>query len=281
MGTSSSPKTKEPTVFLQAYVYDRASILPFVSQCLQVLFGETGTWACTCISRIGARKLTSKKSVADCLSKVTHAFPQGFNQLEISGKDWNWPQGREALSATIIFRPSPLSRTWAPVGELLPEEHTRPTLRKLWSARSYEQYVLLNKLKRDPASISIAIKYPSDVKPSTRTAMLKEFRGFIESLSAIYEKGYIGFIDPVELPSARHRLSQPNKSICMDLRFDMPHMITFGPKSVVGEFHGDIVAEYPQIDLFSEDIGICKVVAFEDRSELEQIDLPKWHDVHP
>lgn len=282
MATNINPMNKELTVFLQAYVYDRTSILPFFAQSLRALFGDSGTWTCAVLSGEGIKKLTSKKSIADCLSKVRESFPQGINQLEITGKNWNWPHGRPALSATILFEPSLLNKDWASVGEIQPSDHARPTLRKLWSVESHEGYVLGNKLKRDPVFISIVVKYPTDSKVSTRKTVLTEFEGFIQAIGSAYEKGYIGFIDPRELMPAKTIIGgQPKKSVRMDLKFDMPHMITLGPQSVMGQFHDDIVAQYPKIDLLSEDIGSCKVVAFKDRGELEEIDLPKWHDLHP
>ena len=278
----SANMIRVPTVFLQAYVYDRASILPFFSESLQTLFGDVGTWTCAGITRNGIKKLTSNKSIVDCLSKVKDTFPQGFNELEITGKNWEWPHGRPALSASITFHPSPLNKDWATIGEIQPDEYTRPTRQRLWSLQSDEESVVSHKLKRDPVFISIVVKYPTETKSSTRKTILKEFGGFINLIGAKYQKGFIGFIDPLELMPARTIIGgMPDKSVRMDLRFDQPHMITFGPQSVLSEFYDDVIAEYPKIDAITEDIGSCKVVAFKDWAELKQIDLPKWYDVHP
>lgn len=266
--------TKELTVLLQAYVFDRASILPVFAQCLQAVFGDTGTWTCACISKAGIKKITSKKSIIDCLSKVREAIPQVFNQLEIVGKDWGWSSERQALSATIMFEPSPLNKDWAPVGEMIMTGHTRPILKRLHSFYAREE-ILEGKVKRDPVSISILLKYAMESKPSTRRVLLREFSGFIELMGSKFKKNYIGFIDPLECKSARTDVGPAVDRL--DVRFNAPHMITFGPPAVVGKYGGDIAAKYPKFDLLIEDIGGCKVVALKDRRQQDLIELPKWH----
>lgn len=274
--------SKESPIYAQLYVYDRKSLLPALLRSFIALCGDSGIWNLTGLSKDGVKQIKKSTSLTEIFGKIATAFPDGFNQLEIVGTGSNKTLAKQIPKTKITYMPSPLNKDWAPIGNnLSPDQYTRPTWLMLMSLSTRESPASM-RVKRQASFLSIEVANLDGPLGVSRKRLSQLFDGMIQTIGEEYTKGYIGYIDPWPVVTAATVMGgQKDQMERMDVYFDKPHLVVFGPSAILQKFADDTAASVSKLDVTSEAIGSATVVAFKDLEEASKAYLPEWHFRNP
>ncbi|MFZ6722665.1 hypothetical protein [Undibacterium sp. Ji49W] len=275
-------KETNPNIYAQFYIYERKTLFPFLLEFLVSLCGDEGVWNYKGLSKAGVKK-AKKKTLTDIFSHFRKTYPDGINRLEISGKGIRKLLPEELENIKMTIEPSPLNEDWAAIEKFDFVDYTRPVGKELFSLGTREGYVFFNRLKRDPVSIFIEIRLVDETQKISSDNMIELFSGFFTMIGNKYVEGYIGYIDNGYSFNARTRMvgTEKKKAVRMDENFDKPHMAIFGSSKVIQRYVADVRNAYLDINMITETFGSASIVAFKNKAEVKEINMPEWHQCHP